>query len=131
MLRVVFRTQDETTEFRLDGYGLRDQPWASIEPPLTPSELADIEWLVEDFLQLPVGADLYRAKRIEESLRQIGHRLFNAIFPDRNAGRVLDRVIDDDGWLEVATEPHTSAAPLAWPWELLADERGFLAQRKL
>ncbi len=131
MLRAIFGTRDGSTAFRLEGQGLHDQPMAPIEPPFTAAELADIRWYIEDFLHLPLGADLERAGRIEANLRSIGLRLFEAVFPDRNAGRALDRAIEAGEWLEIAAEPGASAAPLGWPWELLADERGFLARRKL
>jgi hypothetical protein len=36
-----------------------------------------------------------------------------------------------EGWVEVAAEPGTDAEPLAWPWELLHDDDGYLAMRRL
>lgn len=133
MLRVVFNGTPERLEFRLDGpaYGLSDQPWTPISAPLGKVDLENVRWYVEDFLMLPLGAEIERARRIEKQLRAIGHALYDQVFATRLAGQALERVIEEGGWLEIAAEAGTSAAPLGWPWELLADERGYLSLRTL
>ena len=63
-----------------------------------------------------------------------GCRLLDAVFSDRNGGAALYITLGRDAperWLEVVAEPRTSAEPLAWPWELLHDDTGFLAMRRL
>lgn len=133
MLRVVFNGPAERLEFRLDGpaYGLSDQPWTPISAPLGKVDLENVRWYVEDFLMLPLGAEVERARRIEKQLRAIGHALYDQVFATRLAGQALERVSEEGGWLEIAAEAGTSAAPLGWPWELLADERGYLSLRTL
>ena len=136
MLRVVFRQvgEAEKLEVRVEGEGFQDAPWRRIEAPLSPRELEDLRWYVEEFMDLPVGGYAVKAKRVEEQMAAAGRRLLDAVFHDRHTGAALDRTLRHetaDRWLEVAAEPGTSAEPLAWPWELLHDENGFLTTRRL
>jgi predicted ATPase len=136
MLRVAFRQagDGEKLEFRLEGEGIQGAPWRGIEAPLSASQLEELRWYVEEFMDLPVGGYAVKARRIEGQMEAAGRRLLDAVFSDRNGGAALDRTLGHDAperWLEVVAEPGTSAEPLAWPWELLHDDAGFLAMRRL
>lgn len=97
-------------------------------PFLTDDDYEDLRWCLEDYMDLPDGGAVVRAQRIERELEQWGRRLYDALFtaPDNRA--FLRELLDGPAprRLTLATR---DAALLRLPWELLADEKGSLAQR--
>jgi len=112
---------------------------ADFVAPLGPSEATELRWYLEAYGLWPFGVFKTRAKTLEASLPAWGRKLFDAILgrPEgpaafeawRNAGRVDRRItvlVDErDGNGEAA------AMLLALPWELLADEQGYLFEGNL
>jgi tetratricopeptide (TPR) repeat protein len=98
------------------------------EPFLTDDNYADLRWYLEAFMDLPDGGALIRAQRVEAELLQWGRRLHDALFLAGPNQIALQQLL-------TGPEPRTltiaSNAPelLQLPWELLADEAGWLALR--
>jgi hypothetical protein len=65
-----------------------------------------------------------RARRIAERIPASGAALFDAVFADRERGRLFDRFQDasEEGKLVTVSSDHP--AVLAQPWELLRDPKG-------
>lgn len=97
--------------------------------PLTDKERVELRWYLEEYWKWPYEGFAKRGKEIEELLVDIGKRLYKAAFGSADAIEVIQP------WRlqpNVARQISIiSAIPqiLSLPWELLHDERGFLALR--
>jgi len=49
--------------------------------PLSPADRAELRWYLEDYLQFPYGAEVYRAQQVEQHMADWGRRLFEQAFP--------------------------------------------------
>lgn len=94
--------------------------------PLDDKVLDELHWYLELYPHWPVGPDYDRALGIEAKLREWGKRLFDAVFNHREMMRVYEqfRLKAESGGL--ITLDSTDARILRLPWELLADEGGYL-----
>jgi len=99
--------------------------------PLTDKALTELRWYIERYYYWPQGPDYIRAAELEKGLREMGSALFDAVFkksPD--ALRLFERMMahrDDGATLTIdSTEPRI----LRLPWELIADEGGYLFSKK-
>lgn len=108
-------------------YDGQDTDKIQFNNPLTDQDLTDLRWYIEAYCQWPVGPDYERARGIEKRLPGMGRSLFNSIFKtsadamglfkDFLNGREADSMIIID-----TTEPRI----LRLPWELLAEEGGYM-----
>src|SRR5436309_14427225 len=84
-------------------------------PFLTEGDYEDLRWYLEDYMDLPDGGAVTRARHIEADLERWGHRLHDALFAAEANRDLLKRLLD-------AQEPCkltiTSADPvlLRLPW---------------
>jgi hypothetical protein len=79
-------------------------------------------------MELPDGGAVLRAERIEGEIERWGRRLYDALFTVPDNRDCLRELLDgpEPRRLTLATR---DPALLRLPWELLADEKGSLAQR--
>ena len=101
------------------------------ESPLGPIELEEIRWYLERYPGWPFGTFRERAEKLEKNLAVWGREFYDRTLglggeqtsawrrASGHARRVVIEV-DDEG------EGTGAAALLALPWELLADEEGYL-----
>ncbi|MFL5834610.1 MAG: TIR domain-containing protein, partial [Solirubrobacterales bacterium] len=103
-----------------------------IEVPFAPflgeDDYEDLRWYLEDFMDLPDGGAVVRATGVERRLQQWGRRLHDAIFSSSENRTPLVGLLaaPEPRVLTIATRDSTL---LRLPWELIADDRGSLAQR--
>ncbi len=93
--------------------------------PLDAKVLTDLRWYLELYPQWPVGPDYDRALGIEAKLQTWGKQLFEAAFSTPKLMRVYEQFRLKDGGKSItidATDPYV----LQLPWELLADEGGYV-----
>lgn len=102
---------------------------ALFEPPLGEDDLADLRWYLGVFPKGPVEPDYKRAKKIEARLLKWGQLLLE------HSIRPLDAL---DLWYKFAESPveeklitinAQDPRVLQLPWELLADQQGFLCSQ--
>ncbi|HXO40737.1 MAG TPA: tetratricopeptide repeat protein [Thermoanaerobaculia bacterium] len=129
-LRVTFSSGSD------EGYRARltdaDGGELGVEVPFTPfltaDDYEDLRWYLEDYMDLPDGGAVVRARRIEGNLDRWSRDLHNALFTAAENRDLLRRLLasPEPRELTIATrEP----ALLRLPWELMADDAGSLAQR--
>lgn len=95
------------------------------EVPLDAKVLSDLRWYLELYPQWPVGPDYERALGIEAKLIEWGKALFDAAFSTPKLTTVYTQFRLKDGGKSItidATDPRV----LQLPWELLADEGGYV-----
>lgn len=93
------------------------------QPFLTEDDYENLRWYLEDFMDLPDGGAVVRAKRVERDLDAWGKKLYEALFPSEESRQLLERLLasPEPRELTIATQ---DAALLRLPWELLADKAG-------
>lgn len=90
--------------------------------PLTEKDLRDIQWYVETYGAHSLGdPDDSEAARIKSMLPIWGKALFNAVFKEREAERLLNRFQDAEDGSRLLTVSTEHPAILVLPWELLHD----------
>jgi tetratricopeptide (TPR) repeat protein len=105
--------------------------------PLTEQDLGELRWYLERYWVWPSGPDYDRARKVEASLPQWGQDLFDAIFKAEHEASSDARFMFADfererkdsggGTLVIdGIEPRV----LRLPWELLADEGGYLFSKQ-
>ncbi len=125
-IRLLFTKADGTYTVSLRGNWSTD-PTAPVpfDLFLTDEDFNDLQWYLEDFMDLPDGGSLVRAQRIERDIDRWGHQLHDAIFSIPANKELLAP-------LRQRVAPHmltiaTSELPiLRLPWELMADGAGAL-----
>jgi hypothetical protein len=93
--------------------------------PLNVKDRQDMQWYLEVYGAQSLGdPDDAEARRIAGLLPAWGNRLFEAVFADQSAFRLLDRFLgrEDEARLLTISAEHPSI--LALPWELLHDPKG-------
>jgi hypothetical protein len=93
--------------------------------PLDAEAQRDLQWFFEVYpVQYTTEIDDDRARSIAERIPGWGAALFDAVFADRETGRLFDRFQDalEEGKLVTVSSDHP--AVLAQPWELLRDPKG-------
>ncbi|HEV7504769.1 MAG TPA: CHAT domain-containing protein [Thermoanaerobaculia bacterium] len=114
--------------------------WHDFESPLGPIEIEEIRWYLERYPGWPFGTFRDRAKALESKLPEWGRDLYGGTLGQgadqisawRRASGYDRRVVvevDDPGPSE--KDSSGAAALLALPWELLADEEGYLFEGAL
>lgn len=132
-LRLVFQPVDTAMAIRVDfssadGGGIiggQPQPFAF---QLSPNDYADIRWYLEEYLDLPIGGSVLRARRIERSLAEWGRALYQAVFDHGDHRDLIHDLLRADP-PHLLTIASTNGDILRLPWELMADERGALTRR--
>jgi tetratricopeptide (TPR) repeat protein len=136
-IRLCFDHLDKKADFdapvpvrvRFDG---RDTEAFDFTNPLTEKDLGELRWYLERYWVWPSGPDYDRARKVEASLPQWGEALFEAIFSHAPAMRMFEafdreRRDNSGGTLVIdGIEPRV----LRLPWELLADEGGYLFSKQ-
>lgn len=94
----------------------------SFTNPITEKDLRDIQWYVETYGAHSLGdPDDTEAARIKGQLPVWGKALFEAVFKERAAERLLNRFQDAEGDSRLFTVSTEHPAILILPWELLHD----------
>src|SRR5450759_965972 len=62
---------------------------------LTPEQRALIQWYLEEYLIYPWGEFCTRAQGAEQTMAQVGERLFEAVFCNREMQTLYGRVASD------------------------------------
>ncbi|WP_169801956.1 CHAT domain-containing tetratricopeptide repeat protein [Streptomyces phaeochromogenes] len=92
--------------------------------PLDGPVLEDLRWYLEEYLRAPFGVYDERGQKVAARVPGWGKQIFEAVFgagPARDAYlRARARAEDRDGRVELVVVSG-AAAPLGWPWELMAD----------
>ena len=98
------------------------------KPFLTDNDYENLRWYLEDFMDLPDGGAVIRARGVEDQIKSWGHRLHEAVFSAPENAALLAQLLasPEPRELTIATD---HIALLRLPWELLADAEGSLAQR--
>jgi tetratricopeptide (TPR) repeat protein len=124
-LRVLFAAADTGYRVHLADAGGHELGVAvPFTPFLTEDDYEDLRWYLEDYMDLPDGGAVTRAERIERSLETWGRKLYEALFTAAENRALL--ASPEPRELTIATK---DSALLQLPWELMADEKGSLAQR--
>jgi hypothetical protein len=88
---------------------------------MTPQDLADLRWYLEDYLEFPEDPALLIARRVEARMAEIGDKLFDVVFDSSDTGRELwtrVRARLADVRIEVVTDLGYGTII---PWELIRD----------
>ncbi len=129
-LRVLFTAVDDDSYLvqLTDTEGAKLGVEVAFAPFLSEEDFGDLRWYLEEYMDLPDGGAIVRAKGIEERLEEWGRKLHDAIFgTEENCGlKELLLSAPAPRELTIATE---DPALLRLPWELMADNAGSLAQR--
>lgn len=99
---------------------------------LTRAEREELRWYLEDYWQWPYDAFRARGLAAEQLIEAAGRRLFDAVFGQAQAAYQpwnLDPRPSLRRQISVTIAPGTPPAALSLPWELLRDDRGYLALR--
>ena len=129
-LRVLFTAVDDESYLvqLTDTEGTKLGVEVAFAPFLSEEDFDDLRWYLEEYMDLPDGGAVVRAKRIEERLEEWGCKLHNAIFGVKENCDLKELLLSAPAprELTIATE---HPALLRLPWELIADTAGSLAQR--
>ena len=128
-LRVLFAAEDKGYRARLaDADGTTLGVEVPFTPFLTDDDYENLRWYLEDYMDLPDGGAVTRARRIEVDLERWGHTLHDALFTARENRGLLKQLLaaEEPRELTLATQ---DPVLLRLPWELMADGAGRLAQR--
>ncbi len=102
--------------------------------PLADKALTDLRWYLEQYWFWPSGPDYDRAQEIEADLPKWGRALFDAIFQQSaDAMRLFERFDGEratNSRASILTIDTTEPRILRLPWELLADQGGYLFSKR-
>lgn len=101
---------------------------ATLTPFLDEADYEDLRWYLEEYMDLPDGGAVVRAKGVERRLAEWGRRLHGAIFAAPENAALLRQLLAEREPRELTIATAESAL-LRLPWELMADAAGSLAQR--
>jgi len=105
--------------------GLTAEP-APFASPLTPAEMGELRWYLEDYWKWPTGPDYARAQKLESDLLGMGRRLWASLLATPQAARVAQQFLDAAEGPRLLTVDSADPRVLRLPWELAADEDGHL-----
>ncbi|HEX8072010.1 MAG TPA: tetratricopeptide repeat protein [Pyrinomonadaceae bacterium] len=98
---------------------------------VTEAERRDIQWYLEEYLTYPWGEFRQRARQVEALTEQMGTRLFDAVFADRQTFALYAHVADQLAQTRIKINA-ADAEGIALPWEFMRDatrgEHGDLAR---
>ncbi len=130
-LRVLFTAAEEDKSYRVrlaDAAGNTPGVEVPFTPFLTEDDYENLRWYLEDYMDLPDGGAVTRARRIEGDLERWGRTLHDALFTAKENRDLLKTLLaaPEPRELTLATQ---DPVLLRLPWELMADDAGRLAQR--
>jgi tetratricopeptide (TPR) repeat protein len=101
---------------------------ATLTPFLDEGDFENLRWYLEDYMDLPDGGAVVRAKGVEKQIKEWGQRLHDAVFAAPENALVLRALLTapEPRALTIATD---QSSLLRLPWELMRDAAGNLAQR--
>lgn len=107
-LSLIFSRDDNALTYRLT------TPWGDDlgeAQPFVPfmssdDDDEDLRWYLEEYMELPIGGALVRAKRIEQSLAAWGRKLFGAVFDQEEHRELFHALVDGE-----APRPRSPPAP--------------------
>lgn len=90
--------------------------------------MRELRWYLETFLDYSFPPETDHADRVQVALRRWGTQAFEALFDNRDAGRMFDAAADG-GYARLHLQiSRDDPRILSWPWEALYDpEVGHLA----
>ncbi len=97
-------------------------------PPLDDRSLKNLRWYLEEYATWPTGPDYARARTLEANFEDWGRKLLDSILGAGEAVRLWQQFLDETG-PKLLTIDATDPRVLRLPWELLADQGGFLFSR--
>jgi tetratricopeptide (TPR) repeat protein len=97
-------------------------------PFLDDDDYEDLRWYLEEYMDLPDGGAVVRARSVERKIETWGRQLHDAVFGAKENADLLAALLraPEPRELTIATD---KADLLRLPWELIADGAGSLAQR--
>ncbi|MEP7123772.1 MAG: CHAT domain-containing protein [Byssovorax sp.] len=129
-LRLIFSRDGGAITYRLaTSWGDELGEAQAFVPFLSRDDDEDLRWYLEEYMELPIGGALVRARRIEQSLAEWGRRLFDAVFDPGERRELFDALIDGKGPRLLLTVATKDIDVLRLPWELMANDRGPLTRR--
>ncbi len=101
---------------------------ATFTPFLDEADYENLRWYLEEYMDLPDGGAVVRAKGVERRLGEWGRQLHDAVYAAPENAALLRELLasPEPRELTIAT---AESALLRLPWELMADAAGSLAQR--
>ena len=132
-LRVVF-TAGEGGSYLVqltDAAGEKLGAVVPFRPFLTEKDYEDLRWYLEDYMDLPDGGAVVRARRVESDLEKWGRGLYDSLFSIKENRDILGKLLKEREPRESCELTLATQDPvlLRLPWELMADSAGSLAQR--
>lgn len=139
--RVARYARPKTTEWTLTVYRNGEvlaARWDSgtpirIDIPLTKSDLDELGWYLDRYIEFPSGGDRSRAKALEVRFDDWGRSLRQALFDGVSGNRVYQEIRNHlaQGERVLLTIASDIPAFLIRPWEMLRDDNGLLVMRGL
>ncbi len=122
--------QPESGELKLTLHtdeGARNAPSTPFRLPLEASDMEEISWYFQEYLDLPLGAARIRAEAVENGFRNLGRLLFETVFGPTEARALLAHAVEDDLSTYRLSLVSERSEFLSLPWELLnSPEMGYL-----
>ncbi|MFQ6026444.1 MAG: tetratricopeptide repeat protein [Dehalococcoidia bacterium] len=105
--------------------GIRSAPASEFQDPLDPSDVTEIDWYFQEFLDHPVGEAKARAEAVEAGLPNLGRLLFEQVLRASDEANALYSEVMASGpeQCQLAVLSLRSEF-LAIPWELLNEPTG-------
>ena len=97
-------------------------------PFLTEDDYDNLRWYLEEYMDLPDGGAVTRARGVEGDLKQWGRKLHDALFTAEENRDLLKRLLASPEPREMTIATRDPAL-LRLPWELMTDDAGSLAHR--
>ena len=94
--------------------------------PLTQRERDDLQWYLEEYWKWPYLEFATRGGQVEAMLREIGTRLYQAVFGSSEAQSIVQAWQKQPGGQHQISIVSDIPRVLSLPWELLHDASGFL-----
>lgn len=121
-LRLLFEQSEGTDRVRVvSGHAIG--PPMPFNVALEDEDFEDHRWYLEEFMDLPDGGSIVRARNVEARLSEWGRALYAAVFDHADHREVLNDLLAGPAprAITVAT---SDARILRLPWELMADKAG-------
>ena len=127
---VIDRNEEDYIARWVDSSGQSSLPFRFLRP-LDDFEMEDLQWYLEEYLQLPGEGDYRRAENIESQLVDWGHKLFESVFGNHEGHTVYHNLMGAMrlGQAGLITLGSNDPFILQQPWEMIRDRRGPLTMQ--